>query len=101
MVQFPVAQPEERRIGARPLPLEKERVREFGERSGLGLAQQTVTQTKQGIGSLFHAVVDLLAKRFQCVKVHLVFAPGVLSYLEPYSNRAIFCNRELPEFTFV
>ena len=62
---------------AGPLPLEKGRMGEFGQRAGLWLAQQAVTQTKQGIGSLLQAVVNLLTKRFQSVKVHLESAPLV------------------------
>jgi hypothetical protein len=101
MVQFPVAQLEERRRDAGLLPLEKGRAHEFEKHSGLGLAQQTVTQAKQGISLLFHAVVDLLVKRFQCIKVHLEFAPGVFVLPGTVLHPAIFCNRELPEFTFV
>src|SRR6266700_609673 len=71
-LHLPIGQ---RRINTGPLPLEKGRVCEFGQRAGLRLAQQSVTQAKQGIGSAFHAAVDLLTKRFQCVKVHLESAP--------------------------
>ena len=73
-IDLPIGQ---RGIEAGPLPLEKGRMGEFGQRAGLWLAQQAVTQTKQGIGSLLQAVVNLLTKRFQSVKVHLESAPLV------------------------
>ena len=51
-------------IDAGPLPLEKGRMGEFGQRAGLWLAQQAVTQTKQGIGSLLQAVVHPACETF-------------------------------------
>ena len=71
-IHLPIGQ---RRINTGPLPLEKGRVREFRQRAGLRLTQQSVTHAKQGIGSALHTAVDLLTKRFQCVKVHLESAP--------------------------
>jgi hypothetical protein len=48
---------------------------EFRKRSRLWTAQQAVTQAKQGIGSTLQAIISLLTKRLQCVKVYLETAP--------------------------
>ena len=56
------------RIHTGPLPLEKGRVRQFGQRAGLRFTQQSVTQAKQGIGSLLQAAVDLLTKVFNVLR---------------------------------
>ncbi|BCL78868.1 glycosyltransferase family 39 protein [Ktedonobacteria bacterium brp13] len=97
-IDLPVGQG---RIDTGPLSLEKGRLRQFGQASRLWAAQQAVAQAKQGVSSLFQAVIGVLTKRLPCIKVHLELAPGVFVVPGSLLQQAIFCNRELPVFTFV
>jgi len=97
-IDLPVGQG---RIDTGPLSLEKGRLRQFGQASRLWAAQQAVAQAKQGVSSLFQAVIGMLTKRLPCVKGHLELAPGVFVVPGSLLQQASFSNRELPVFTFV